>query len=405
MSGIAGARKGPLWCNRSTVQKTLTGLAVDARLTELLSIVGTIHEASIEPQRWHDALAGMMSLFQSSKGGLIDVNTRTRNITGMTALGHDPDAQREYAGHYYKIDPGASIVYEDGSSSSLYVCYERFSARERARNEYFDFARRVDIGDAMAANSGDLAGRRTVLTLQRSYGAKGFDSVSKNLVLLLRSQIEIAKRVESCLAQARAASHALAAGLDRFAFAAFVLAADGEILHLNEAATALLARDRRFRVRHGRLRLSDRQAQHRLEIGLQRATAPDSRSALMRLAPAGQPGTEATELALAPLRAAHAMASEWQRPLAFMVVGTPPRDANGIAARVRLLYGLTEAEARVMAHLALGRSVEEIALAHEVRVSTVRTQLSSLFAKTGVNRQPDLVRLALGGAPMRGDGP
>ena len=379
----------------------LPGVVVNDNLAELLSIVGTIHEASIEPQRWQDALARMMSLFQSSKGGLIDVNTRTGNINGMTAIGHDPDAQREYAEHYFKIDPGASIVYEGCGESSLYVCYERFSTRERARNEYFDFARRVDIGDALAANSGDLAGRRTVVTFQRSYGAKGFDETSKKLALLLRSQIEIAKRVEGCLSHARATSRTLAAGLDRFTFAAFVLAADGEILHVNHAATALLARDRRFRVRHGRLQLSDRNAQHRFETGLKRATAPDSCSGLMRLASPGQLGTEATELALAPLRAAHAMASEWQRPLAFMVVGTPPRDANSIAARVRVLYGLTEAEARVMAHLALGQSVEEIALAHEVRVSTVRTQLSSLFAKTGVNRQPDLVRLALDGAPLR----
>ena len=113
----------------------LPGVVVNDSLAELLSIVGTIHEASIEPQRWQDALARMMSLFQSSKGGLIDVNTRTGNINGMTAIGHDPDAQREYAEHYFKIDPGASIVYEGCGESSLYVCYERFSTRERARND------------------------------------------------------------------------------------------------------------------------------------------------------------------------------------------------------------------------------------------------------------------------------
>jgi hypothetical protein len=116
----------------------------------------------------------------------------------------------------------------------------------------------------------------------KSPGAKGFDETSKKLALLLRSHIEIAKRVEGCLSHARATSRTLAAGLDRFTFAAFVLATDGEILHLNQAAMALLARDRRFRVRHGRLQLSDRDAQHRLETGLKRATPLRGYVALIR---------------------------------------------------------------------------------------------------------------------------
>jgi DNA-binding CsgD family transcriptional regulator len=43
--------------------------------------------------------------------------------------------------------------------------------------------------------------------------------------------------------------------------------------------------------------------------------------------------------------------------------------------------------------------VERIAVVHGVRVSTVRTQLRSIFEKTGVHRQTDLVRLALSTAP------
>jgi DNA-binding CsgD family transcriptional regulator len=71
-----------------------------------------------------------------------------------------------------------------------------------------------------------------------------------------------------------------------------------------------------------------------------------------------------------------------------------------IVQRVRRLYGLTVAEARVMAALALGGTVDSIAVDHRVSVSTVRSQVRSIFDKTGVNRQSDLVRLALTGAPL-----
>jgi DNA-binding CsgD family transcriptional regulator len=76
------------------------------------------------------------------------------------------------------------------------------------------------------------------------------------------------------------------------------------------------------------------------------------------------------------------------------------RDAAALARRMRLLYGLSSAEARVMAEVALGADVEEIMLKHGVRESTVRSQLKNIFSKTGTSRQSDLVRLALEGTPL-----
>jgi DNA-binding CsgD family transcriptional regulator len=45
--------------------------------------------------------------------------------------------------------------------------------------------------------------------------------------------------------------------------------------------------------------------------------------------------------------------------------------------------------------------VGEIARTHGVQACTVRTQVRSIFEKTGVNRQSDLVRLALVGTPRQ----
>ena len=44
--------------------------------------------------------------------------------------------------------------------------------------------------------------------------------------------------------------------------------------------------------------------------------------------------------------------------------------------------------------------MDEIAMRHGVRASTVRARYASIFEKTGVNRPKDLVRLALTGAPL-----
>lgn len=50
-------------------------------------------------------------------------------------------------------------------------------------------------------------------------------------------------------------------------------------------------------------------------------------------------------------------------------------------------FGLTQTEARLAVHLAEGGSVAGYAEIFGVSVGTVRSQLKSIFAKTGVNRQ------------------
>jgi DNA-binding CsgD family transcriptional regulator len=44
-------------------------------------------------------------------------------------------------------------------------------------------------------------------------------------------------------------------------------------------------------------------------------------------------------------------------------------------------------------HLARGESLEEIAPRVGVKISTARSQLATIFSKTGVKRQPKLVAL------------
>lgn len=56
------------------------------------------------------------------------------------------------------------------------------------------------------------------------------------------------------------------------------------------------------------------------------------------------------------------------------------------------LYGLTPSEARLAKELVQGTAVEDYALKFSVSVATVRTQLRQVLAKTGYERQQDLVR-------------
>jgi len=60
------------------------------------------------------------------------------------------------------------------------------------------------------------------------------------------------------------------------------------------------------------------------------------------------------------------------------------------------LFDLTPAEARVARSLASGKTVEDIAADGGVSLSTVRTHVRGVLAKTGCDRQIEVVALLAG---------
>ena len=179
----------------------------------------------------------------------------------------------------------------------------------------------------------------------------------KYVLALLTPHLETAKRVQFKLAEARVVHLALAAGLDRSAAAAFILDSTGAVLHLNSAAEAILSTVIGIRVRHGKLSFAEPGLNSAIEAAVRSATQTAPRWTLL---PLGKGSAETAELMVSPLHPRHELVTSWQAPLALLVITEPRCDSESIAQRVRVLYGLTAAEARVMAAIALGADVEEI---------------------------------------------
>jgi DNA-binding CsgD family transcriptional regulator len=187
------------------------------------------------------------------------------------------------------------------------------------------------------------------------------------------------------------------ASLDRLGVTAFVVNANGTVYQQNDCARNLLAGGESVSVVNYRLRFADRTLNATLESALRKATQPARGSSLF---PVRAGKNEVYEVYVSPLQPAEDNERAPVVQLALVVIARPRPDAERIARRVRRLYGLTDAEARVVAGLTLGETVKQIAVAHGVRVSTVRAQVRSIFDKTGVHRQTELVRLALSASPL-----
>ncbi|WEX07894.1 helix-turn-helix transcriptional regulator [Chelativorans sp. AA-79] len=76
----------------------------------------------------------------------------------------------------------------------------------------------------------------------------------------------------------------------------------------------------------------------------------------------------------------------------MFIAGAP--DEEDEAEVIARAYCLTQAETRVLASLLSGRTLAETAGALGIAATTARTHLDNIFAKTGVRRQAELMRLA-----------
>lgn len=85
----------------------------------------------------------------------------------------------------------------------------------------------------------------------------------------------------------------------------------------------------------------------------------------------------------------------------MLVLAKHAQAPSSVSDFVMRLFGLSPAEARLLPLLLHGSTPVEMAEGLGLKISTVRSQLSSIFAKTGATRQQDLIRLLGSVPPLR----
>jgi len=125
-------------------------------------------------------------------------------------------------------------------------------------------------------------------------------------------------------------------------------------------------------------------------LGSQPPASDGHRRRVLRFIP---PDGQALIAIASVLEPAAVMSAFGAEPLALLMFHRPGRARHIDPVVVAEAFGLTPAEARVAVRLADGLNAEQIAAERNASLLTVRTQIRSILAKTGVRRQPELVRM------------
>jgi DNA-binding CsgD family transcriptional regulator len=169
----------------------------------------------------------------------------------------------------------------------------------------------------------------------------------------------------------------------------------GGILHANSAADAMMQAGKPIRSSGGAIEANVPSATEELHAAI--ALAAGREAALggtglgVRLTSGGEPPVVAHVL---PLKQGEARSRLKPKAAAAVFVGAVSGGANGAEA-LSVAYGLTRMETRVLAALLAGQRLAQVAETLGIAHTTARTHLNSIFAKTGVSRQAELVRVAM----------
>jgi DNA-binding CsgD family transcriptional regulator len=179
---------------------------------------------------------------------------------------------------------------------------------------------------------------------------------------------------------------------------------DGQrrIAYQNRSATQLLQRGHLVHATEGTLGCRDAASDHHFGLALHSlALAPvdgavpaDRRNVRLR----SRDGRFVIGTLLA-LRPEGTMGTFGHHPLALFTVFEPGAGAEIDPFVLSATFDLTPAEARLAAMIVNGRTPEQCAAALGVKISTVRSQLVSIYGKTGAAGRAELVALILSATP------
>lgn len=193
----------------------------------------------------------------------------------------------------------------------------------------------------------------------------------------------------------RRAMEGAKAGLNVITPGMILLSGYGQIIFANEAAHALLNRRDGICERRGQVHATDRGDAAALSAAIGCVLAHSGFDTPMKPMPLLTLRREhGPPLVTALVCSPHSLdASEGGGALLCLV--DPELDIHGLAEPVCKLYRLSRVESELTCRLASGQDLASAANSLHIKMSTARSYLKQVFAKTGSNRQSDLARLIL----------
>jgi DNA-binding CsgD family transcriptional regulator len=367
---------------------------------QALNLVSEFYSASMDARFWPTALAKLCHAISAQACALASYDLVAGTGTIAQAVGIDLELIEVYGDVYARSNIWLQREEMFRSPGVVWTGADLVSESEQQANEYFQ---RWLVPQDLQQQVFGLLERQSSTALYlfaaRSATAGPFTADEVALLRRLLPYLQRSLRSGELLRRSQDVRRVATETLDIIPIGVIQISRGGAMLAANHVAREIMALKDVLTVgRHGleierdgrRVRFRDlisdlMMRDHHNKRGLQMAFSvprPHGRRPLsIAILPVQRPGENAG----------------WEEPAAVIFVGDPDRKSEIDESRLRQLYGLTNAEARVAALLACGHRLDEIAEMLNVAYETTRKHLKKVLAKAATDRQAELVRMIVTG--------
>ena len=364
------------------------------------ALIPTIYDAALEPDRWRDVLRELAARVSGERPALFGHDVEQRAGAIRLAVDFGERDIREYADYYGArnvwLKHGAHLL----KSGAVRVSHQMCSDGEFRRSEFYnDYLKPLGSTRAIGATIWHRGAQSYNLTIMRAESAPPFGDREIRTFRRVMPHLQRAIQIRRRLAEMEVRAQAKADALDRLPAGLILVDVQCRVVFSNRAARDIAGAADGVRVKDGKLiaeLAAETKKLHALiaNAAASRAHGSPAGGGVMTIARRSQAAP------LSVLVTSLAIGTDFlvsDPPVAAVFVFDHGADGESVESVLTRLHALTAAEARVVARLLQGDTIESAADRLCISAHTARTHLKRALAKTGTNRQTELLRRVLTG--------
>lgn len=357
------------------------------------SIIGNIYDAVTAPDGFQQFIDRLAAAFDLKAAMLFTHNVLSGESKGMWQCGMERQWIESYALEYGRDDLLARHL-ATSSIATFYASNLHLAAVEHKNSRFYrEWIVPQGVGFAAGAVILQEGVWATQVVLQRSPIHSPFTQVELDALDRLIAHLQRSVQMRHRFLELQLGQTVLTAGLDILAIPSIMVDEWGLVVHANRAAHILMDQRNAIWIEDRHLCTSTLAStkQIGMEVIVAISASRGSDSTVPGIVVVPRPDNVPLTATVFPMRAAES----GLKGAAVLFVHDPSDMPGAKPDLLKRLFSLSTAEAELVVALCKGQTVDEAARTRRTSVHTVRTQLKSIFGKTGTRRQTDLVALVL----------
>ncbi len=369
-------------------------------------LLGLIYEGPLEDRPWQSALPQLRKMLDAQVASLVvrppsdedqgAILNSVRPAPGDTddTLA-DPNAWQaaSYQEEFFSLDPFVNLPLD-----KVVALEDVLSDKELEESDYYrHYLQPVGLFHILGVDTAEPGGMLARLRFSRRSDEPRFNAEERRLLEHIAPHLRRAIQIYATISRRTSERDIYAGAVSQLAVASIILDEQARVLSANPVAQVLLEQGDGLSLKGQWLHIEGRDINKELQqavANIIRAQHQGEPSVVRALRVPRSSGRSDLGLVVRPVPV-----SKWSEgqssPSAAIFISDPDLHESASRQTLAELFELTPAEANLAILLARGLSLAEVSDTQNVSQHTTRAQLKSIFAKTGVSRQAELVRLVI----------